>query len=190
MLQDPSLLLIFKGAYETTTGFSPTINDCRTKDAIRRASAKLELIAQTSRRIGVRETLEKFDSVDFFFCVLDTAFKSLQAEIQPPIPSILHNTMSSCSKLPHQIPAMRNDKSPIYSGTQNSQSKGQTLDGPQRAKLSDSARERLEQWFQNNFEHPYPTKEQKLQLAQECAMRIGQVCYLFRPDNEVAYFNC
>ncbi len=170
ILQHPSFPLIFKGAYQSSTGIPPKITDARTADAIQLASEKSEAIEEAARSIGVHETLERVNTIDFFFCVLNAAFKSLQAELQPPLSSSLHSTMNSCAQAP------ANGGTLGSFGSANAPPTPDSLpDDSMKSKLSEYARNRLEEWFVEHFSNPYPTKEEKMMLAQECELTIGQV---------------
>lgn len=172
--QHQLLPLILKRAYESSLGISPFINDQKTKDELRRASRKSEFIEDKSRRAGVQEALKQVDTVDFFFCLLNAALKSLAADFQPPISSILHNTLSSCAQLPKSR-GQGTDSPTTTVGSPIEQTYDPTLAGSARPKLSDYARNRLDEWFNDNFQNPYPTKEQKLLLARDCGIKFNQV---------------
>ncbi len=170
ILQHPSFPLMFEGTYKSSTGIPPNIDDIRTQAALRRASEKSREIESNARAMGVQDALKRANSIDFFFCLLHAAFKSLQSEMQPPIPSSLHTTMNACAKLPDDVWMRGSEGSPIESPILDS-----TADDSTRSKLSKHARNRLEEWFIEHFNNPYPTKEEKIMLAQECELTIGQV---------------
>lgn len=60
--------------------------------------------------------------------------------------------------------------------------------------LPDAAREILQDWLEKHWHHPYPTEQEREELAQECGIRpeqvnnwfINQRCRRWKPENEQA----
>lgn len=60
--------------------------------------------------------------------------------------------------------------------------------------LPEAAREVLQDWLEKHWHHPYPTEQEREQLAQECGIRpeqvnnwfINQRCRRWKPENEQA----
>jgi len=47
--------------------------------------------------------------------------------------------------------------------------------GKRRGNLPKESKEKLKQWLSMHVEHPYPTEEEKKELAAEAGMTMGQV---------------
>ncbi len=171
VLHHPLLPLVFKGTYETATNTAPSIADRRTEEAIRRALAETDRIEALSRRDGLMAVMGDVQGMDLFFTVLVAAFRALQGPLQPPIPSPLHSMISVCAKLPET-----NVGSPIESTSEPSPPLKGKNPNAGRPKISEEARQILDDWFQKNFENPYPTDAQKRELARKCGLQLNQVC--------------
>lgn len=185
VLHHPSLPLIFKATYETSLGTNLHVSDRRANDAIKRAMMEMERIEAISRREGVASVAKSFAAIDLFFSVLLCAFKALQSEDQPPIPSPLHTIINVCAKLSDNnangvgspveststpSPPQQNHQQCKTAGASNN------MAPTVRPKLSDEARQILENWFQDNFANPYPTDAVKKELAHRCGLQLNQVC--------------
>ena len=51
--------------------------------------------------------------------------------------------------------------------------------GKRRGNLPKEAKDKLKQWLAHHVEHPYPTEEEKKELAAEAGMTMGQVTTFF-----------
>ena len=47
--------------------------------------------------------------------------------------------------------------------------------GKRRGNLPKESKEKLKHWLSHHVEHPYPTEEEKKELAAEAGMTMGQV---------------
>jgi hypothetical protein len=50
--------------------------------------------------------------------------------------------------------------------------------GKRRGNLPKESKDKLKQWLAMHVEHPYPTEDEKKELAAEAGMTMGQVPYL------------
>jgi Homeobox KN domain len=49
--------------------------------------------------------------------------------------------------------------------------------GKRRGNLPKESKEKLKQWLNSHVDHPYPTEEEKKELAAEAGMTMGQVSF-------------
>jgi Homeobox KN domain len=50
-----------------------------------------------------------------------------------------------------------------------------TTPGKRRGNLPKESKDKLKQWLSQHVDHPYPTEEEKKELAAEAGMTMGQV---------------
>ncbi len=169
VLNHPMFPLIFKGVCETTTGKTPVIKNKASKVLLQRTVEKVEEHETLCRKIGWLNAQRFMNGVDLFFTVFNAAFKSLQSDERPPIPGPLHATIRASGQCERAKDA---DLIKEFASHFNCES---TDTYAKRARPSDAARRRLENWFNENYKNPYPTPEQKQQLADECGIAMEQV---------------
>ncbi len=175
VLNHPMFPLIFKGVCETTTGKTPVIDNTRSKVLLEQTVEKVEEYETLCREQGLLNAQQYMNGVDLYFAVFNAAFKSLQSDEQPSIPAPLHAMIFASGRRERQKNAGTTDEF-------NSHSNRQTTDTPaKRPKPSDAARKRLDDWFKDNYKNPYPTAEEKQQLAHECGIAMEQVSTLRCP---------
>ena len=172
--------LIFKGVYETANGSSPVILNRRSDESVRRTSRESEQIAVTARHDGMKAATKNIEPIDTFFAAINAAFNSLQSAEQPPIPAPLHSMISACEQAPIQSRTVNSDASSNPSQQWENRNNHNATNNSNdhsviRPKLSDGSRQKLEQWFNEHFENPYPTDSEKRDLARACGLQLNQV---------------
>ena len=172
VLNHPMFPLIFKGVRETTTGKTPVMESRTSQVLLERTVEKAEEHETLCRKMGLPNAQRFMNGVDIFFAVFNAAFKSLQSDVRAPIQGPLHAMICASGQR-----GGANAVSPTneFSDHFNCQT---TVTPEKRAKPSAAARRRLDNWFTENYKNPYPTPEQKVQLARECGIAIKQVCTL------------
>lgn len=85
---------IFKGAYETCMGCSPTIQYTKNEESFQKSVKLSHRINDCSHLSKIQDIFNDKKIIDLFFSVLTLTFQELHAEISPPTPSSL-NSMSS-----------------------------------------------------------------------------------------------
>ncbi len=172
VLNHPMFPLIFKGVCETTTGQTPIIDNTRSKVLLEQTIEKLKEYETLCRETGSLNAQRFMNCVDLCFAVFNAAFQSLQSDEQPPIPEPFHSMIFASGR--HE-----GAKATAPTSEFSSHFNRRTTDThSKRAKPSAAARKRLDNWFKVNYKNPYPTPEQKKQLAHECGVAMEQVCAL------------
>ncbi len=172
VLNHPMFPLIFKGVCETTTGKTPVMNSKTSQVLLERTVEKVEEHETLCRKIGLSNAQKFMNGVDLYFAVFNAAFKSLQSDVRPPIPGPLHAIIFASGQREDAKDAGPTCELPSHFNHQTSDI------AVKRPKLSIAARRRLDTWFKENYKNPYPTVEQKQQLARECGIATIQVCTL------------
>ncbi len=168
-LSHPIFPLLFRGVFAAVNGNAPSIVNVRSEMMFRQVEEKAEHLQISYGRTGMQNQHMQPDEIDLLFTALYGALKSLQSEEHPPITVPLYQMMCACGNLegtkrakliPHSSLPM--DKlAPAFPLKYREQSR--------------SARWLLENWLNENYQNPYPTREQKLKLARECKMTLEQV---------------
>ena len=173
MLNHPTFPLILSGVCKTCTGKEPMIENKRMEAKYKEVAQKTEQTEQMLRELGLRNAQSHMDGVQLFLTAMTAAFKSLQSDVQPPIPAPLHEMINACSRMDDRM-------LPNFTiAGSTSLSNGGSVRSPnhRNVKLDYSAREALEKWFNDNYESPYPNAEQKNTLASLTGLSLHQVCH-------------
>ncbi len=171
MLYHPLLPLIFKGTYEASTGSALILEDEQSAESVHRALEESSKLAEISKNIGLRTMIHDKEGVDLFFVVLHTVLNQLRDSNHLPISSTLDSMMSACAKGPERASSLKRG-SPIWSTS--------PITTPSfiintRTKLGENARKVLDKWFQDHYDDPYPSEEEKIRLADECDLQLNQI---------------
>lgn len=144
----PAAALLMHSAFTTASGGDAPSVDGPSGAALRDVEAKIHRIVDIARVDGIAEACRHSSSLDVFLAAFYSSIKMMRGNpVQP-----LHATLTACAAKPAVESVMTT-----------------------RPKLSASARDKMEKWFNDHFENPYPTDEEKKNLAEECGIHLNQV---------------
>ncbi|PXF43904.1 Pre-B-cell leukemia transcription factor 3 [Gracilariopsis chorda] len=165
----PFFVLLFKRVF-AATGTHPFDADATLSDVLSASERKAMAVRHGAETRGVSGAVSHFSAVDVFLSALLTAL----SDVRCGFPSVANDTLrhalvtvSNSQRLggsSRGALSVWKDERHIHKGVSSG-----------RTPLSEKAKAALERWFHENLENPYPTIEQKLELARTCSMSLNSV---------------
>lgn len=170
MLRHPLFPLIFKATYDVTMRLSPSVNDKTSNDEIRSSMlrpAKIEAVTGTRQLKNMLNS----EGIELFLAALLTTLSLLCDSKEVPISATLDSIIKACFPIPKQR-AHGNSFANVHS-TWTPYAPSFVMNT--RKKLGDKAKRVLDKWFEDHYEHPYPTDVEKLELGSITGLLPNQI---------------